>query len=85
MPCLSTEIFHVFDEADWQICNERVFRDKLMHDAIARERYQTLKVSLAAAGISGMEYTAAKRELIEELLNQERARRGLPPTTAWDK
>jgi pimeloyl-ACP methyl ester carboxylesterase len=28
---------------------------------------------------------AAKLPLIEELLNEERAARGLPPTTAWDK
>jgi GrpB-like predicted nucleotidyltransferase (UPF0157 family) len=80
-----TQILHVFNQQDWETCNHRVFRDKLLRDELARQKYQDLKLSLAASGLSGMEYTAGKRALIEELLNEERALRGLPPTSAWDK
>lgn len=79
-----THILHVFAADQWAECNQRVFRDKLLHDATARRRYQELKQSLAATA-DGRVYTAAKLSLIEELLNEERAARGLPPTTAWDK
>lgn len=81
---LRTHILHVFTADEWKNCNQRVFRDKLLQDATARDRYQELKLSLRAL-TDGREYTAAKRSLIEELLNEERAMRGLPPTTAWDK
>ncbi|MFE5293896.1 hypothetical protein ACFQ8T_17100 [Isoptericola sp. NPDC056618] len=40
---------------------------------------------MAAELTDGREYTAGQRALVEELLNAERAARGLPPTTAWDK
>lgn len=80
-----TDILHVFTESAWPNCNQRVFRDKLLHDDRARLRYGNLKTSLATSDITGMEYTAAKRQLIEELLNEERASRGLPATIAWDK
>jgi len=80
-----TEILHVFKLDDWVHCNQRVFRDKLLHDASARRRYADLKIQLAASLSDGMNYTAAKRDLIQELLNEERASRGLPPMPAWDK
>jgi GrpB-like predicted nucleotidyltransferase (UPF0157 family) len=80
-----TEILHVFSAGAWTNCNQRVFRDKLLHDRIARQRYAELKTRLATDGLVGADYTAAKRGLIEELLNEERVSRGLPVTTAWDK
>lgn len=79
-----THILHVFAADQWMDCNQRVFRDKLLHDAGARDRYRLLKQSLAATS-DGRTYTARKLPLIEELLNEERAARGLPPTSAWDK
>jgi len=79
------DILHVFTADAWSTCNQRVFRDKLQHDATARRRYGDLKLSLASSGMSGMDYTAGKRQLIQELLNEERAARGLPPVDAWDK
>ncbi|WP_285028261.1 GrpB family protein [Plantibacter sp. ME-Dv--P-122b] len=79
-----THILHVFDSDAWEHCNQRLFRDKLLHDAAARHRYGALKHRLAATD-DGRAYTAAKLPLIEELLNEERTSRGLPPTTAWDK
>lgn len=79
-----THILHVFRADQWAHCNQRLFRDKLLHDPAARRRYRHLKASLAGL-TDGRDYTAAKRSLIEELLNEERAARGLPPTTAWEK
>lgn len=79
-----THILHVFATDQWVDCNQRVFRDKLLQDADARDRYRLLKQSLAATSDGGA-YTAGKLSLIEELLNEERAARGLPPTSAWDK
>lgn len=81
---LRTHILHVSDASAWEHCNQRLFRDKLLHDASARERYGRLKQSIADVA-DGREYTAAKRSLIEELLAEERADRSLPPATAWDK
>jgi len=80
-----THILHVFSFDGWETCPQRLFRDKLRHDADARRRYGELKTHLAATLTDGREYTAAKRALVETLLNEERAARGLPPTTAWDK
>ncbi|SKC38041.1 GrpB family protein [Plantibacter cousiniae (nom. nud.)] len=79
-----THLLHVFRSDQWEHCNQRLFRDRLLRDTSARQRYQDLKLSLAA-GDDDRAYTAAKRPLIEELLNEERAARGLPPTSAWDK
>ncbi|WP_127817678.1 GrpB family protein [Microbacterium sp. CPCC 204701] len=79
-----SHILHVFTAEDWETCNQRLFRDKLRHDPEARRRYAALKISLASA-LDGRAYTLAKRALIQELLNEERAARGLLPTTAWDK
>lgn len=80
-----TGILHVFTAIAWPTCNQRVFRDKLEHDSDARRRYGELKIKLAAADVSGMDYTAAKLDLIQELLDEERASRGLPMVSAWEK
>ena len=79
-----THILHAFAVEEWEHCNQRLFRDKLLNDPSARDRYQSLKLSIAELA-DGREYTKAKTELIEELLNEERASRGLPPTVAWEK
>ncbi|MGO2023679.1 MAG: GrpB family protein [Brachybacterium tyrofermentans] len=79
-----THILHVFHEDRWPQCNQRLFRDKLLHDEDARRRYQQLKGEIAGT-TEGRAYTAAKSSLIQELLDEERQRRGLQPVTAWDK
>lgn len=79
-----THILHVFAAADWEHANQRLFRDRLLRDRSARERYAALKLSLIDLD-DGRDYTAAKRDLIAELLRAERAERGLPPTNTWDK
>lgn len=81
---MRTHILHVFPSGAWEHCNQRVFRDALLGDPAARRRYGELKRQLASAE-DGREYTAGKRLLVEAILNAERARRGLPPTRAWDK
>jgi GrpB-like predicted nucleotidyltransferase (UPF0157 family) len=80
-----TDILHVFTAKAWPTCNQRLIRDKLQHDDIARARYGALKLGLAATGITGMEYTAAKAHVIQELLNEERLSRGFPAADAWEK
>lgn len=79
-----THILHVFSADQWPQCNQRLFRDKLLHDEDARRRYQQLKEEIAATA-DGRAYTAAKSSLIQELLDEERRSRGLPPVVAWDK
>ncbi|MGP5365412.1 GrpB family protein [Brachybacterium tyrofermentans] len=79
-----THILHVFSVDQWPHCNQRLFRDKLLHDESARRRYQQLKEEIAGT-TDGRAYTAAKSSLIQELLDDERRSRGLPPVDAWDK
>ena len=79
-----THLLHVFGPDQWENSNQRLFRDRLLRDADARRRYRELKEALAGAR-DGRDYTAGKLALVEELLNEERATRGLPPTSAWDK
>lgn len=79
-----THLLHVFAPDQWEHCNQRLFRDRLLRDADARRRYRELKEALAGSR-DGRDYTAGKLALVEELLNEERAARGLPPTSAWDE
>ncbi|PSL38256.1 GrpB-like predicted nucleotidyltransferase (UPF0157 family) [Labedella gwakjiensis] len=80
-----THILHAFTTGEWETCNQRLFRDKLLHEASARERYRAVKLEASAAAQTGQDYTRRKTAIVEELLNEERASRGLPPTAAWDK
>jgi len=79
-----THILHVFTAEQWDSCAQRLLRDVLLRDATARERYADLKRRLEGE-VDGRAYTAAKLPLLQELLDAERARRGLPPASAWDK
>ncbi|WP_185022800.1 GrpB family protein [Curtobacterium sp. PhB115] len=79
-----THILHVFADGQWDDCNQRLFRDRLLRDPAARSRYRDVKTR-AAAAFSGRAYTAAKSQIVQELLDDERAARGLAPTMAWDK
>lgn len=55
-----THILHVFSADQWEHCNQRLFRDKLLRDESARIRYQALKESIAVMP-DGRDYTAAKQ------------------------
>jgi GrpB-like predicted nucleotidyltransferase (UPF0157 family) len=80
-----THILHVFAADAWDTCPQRLFRDRLLRDPAARHRYDALKATLAETAADGRAYTAAKQGLVEELVNAERADRGLPPIRVWDK
>ncbi|KQO47249.1 MULTISPECIES: GrpB family protein [unclassified Frigoribacterium] len=79
-----THILHAFRPDQWDDCNQRLFRDALLRDPVARQRYATLKEALAGLD-DGRAYTAAKTALITDLVTDERAARGLPAVTVWDK
>jgi GrpB-like predicted nucleotidyltransferase (UPF0157 family) len=80
-----THILHVFAAEVWATCPQRLFRDRLLRDPDARRRYDALKAALAGTAADGLAYTAGKRVLVEELVNAERADRGLPPVRVGDK
>ncbi|MBD8141202.1 GrpB family protein [Frigoribacterium sp. CFBP 13605] len=79
-----THILHIFRPDQWDACHQRLFRDRLRRDPVARQRYATLKEALAGLD-DGRAYTAAKTALITELVTDERAARGLPAVPVWDK
>ncbi|KQM26856.1 hypothetical protein ASL10_04575 [Frigoribacterium sp. Leaf8] len=79
-----THILHVFRPDHWDACHQRLFRDRLLRDPVARQRYATRKEALAGLD-DGRAYTAAKTALITDLVTEERAARGLPAVTVWDK
>ena len=58
----------------WETCNQRLLRDKLLQDDNARREYGELKVTLAASQMAGMDYTAAKLQLLQKFLDEERSR-----------
>ena len=78
-------IVHAFAADAWERCNQRAFGDKLLRDSAARTRYATLKLRAASERSDGAEYTQDKSALIQELLDEELAERGWPPSIAWDK
>lgn len=80
-----THILHAFAHDGWDDCHQRLFRDVLLRDPHARRRYAELKRQMADLHATGRDYTAAKRGLVEELVNEERARRALPWVPVWDK
>lgn len=79
-----THILHVFAHDGWDTCNQRLIRDRLLRDARARTRYTALKERIRGLA-DGAEYTAAKRRLLQELLDEERTARSLPLVSARDK
>jgi GrpB-like predicted nucleotidyltransferase (UPF0157 family) len=80
-----THILHVFATDAWDTCPQRLLRDRLLRDPDARRRYDALEAALAGTAADGPAYTAGKTALVEELVNAERADRGLPPVRVGDK
>ncbi|MBF4623011.1 GrpB family protein [Clavibacter sp. VKM Ac-2872] len=80
-----THILHVFADDAWDACPQRLFRDRLLRDPDARRRYDALKAARAETAADGRAYTVGKTALVEELVNAERADRGLAPIRVWDK
>ena len=69
---------HVLSAGSPEVERYLRFRDALRRDSVFRERYQSLKQTLAGRDWSDMDaYAAAKTELIEEIIRH--ARQGDPP------
>lgn len=79
-----THNLHVFPTDVWDGLNQRILRDHLRESPDAVRLYSELKRKLAADGLSGFDYTAAKTELIQELTDEARRRRGLPSVPVWE-
>ncbi|MFF0265281.1 GrpB family protein [Kribbella sp. NPDC004536] len=79
-----THNLHVFPPEVWDTLNQRILRDYLRETPHAVERYAALKRELAANGLTGFDYTVAKTDLVQQLTDEARARRGLPSVPVWE-
>ncbi len=79
-----THNLHVFPASAWDHLNQRLLRDYLRDTPDAVRRYSALKHTLAAEGLTGLDYTKAKTALIQELTDQARARHGLASVPVWE-
>ncbi|SCK59195.1 GrpB family protein [Streptomyces sp. WMMB 322] len=76
---------HIVTADTWDTRNERLFRDHLRsHPQVAQE-YGELKRRAAADAEDGLAYTKRKTELIQRVVDQERAARGLPLVPVWEE
>ncbi|XVU23935.1 GrpB family protein [Actinoplanes sp. CA-054009] len=75
---------HVVTVASWGTRNERLLRDHLRGNADDRLAYGRLKRELAAAGHEAEAYTRAKTALIQRMVDDARAARGLPRVDVWE-
>ena len=75
---------HVVKLETWPTRNQRILRDHLRAHPEDVSRYAQLKRTLAETAANGDAYTAAKTELIQELMDRARAERGLPPVPVWE-
>lgn len=80
-----THIAHFFAAAQWEACNQRIFRDWLIAHPNDRDQYEQVKRAAAAEARGGRDYTARKSAVIQETLNRARAALGLPQVDGWDK
>lgn len=75
---------HVVTAGTWDTRNERLFRDHLRaHPDVAAE-YSDLKRHVAGEEDDGTAYTKRKTELIQRVVDRERAARGLPLVPVWE-
>ncbi|TDP89986.1 GrpB family protein [Labedaea rhizosphaerae] len=75
---------HVVTMDSWSTRNQRILRDHLLSHPEDAARYAELKQTLAVTAANGDAYTAAKTELIQELVDRARAERGLPREPVWE-
>ena len=74
-------IGHIFRPEQWPEAHIRLFAEWLRTHGADRDRYAALKRTLVEQSIWGSEYTSAKEEFVLEIVNRERAARGLPLLT----
>jgi GrpB-like predicted nucleotidyltransferase (UPF0157 family) len=79
-----THHLHVVAADTWDTRNERLLRDYMRAHPEAAERYGTLKQELAATLGVGDEYTKAKTDLIQHMVDAARTERGLPLVKVWE-
>ncbi|MDT0341584.1 GrpB family protein [Streptomyces litchfieldiae] len=76
---------HIVTADTWETRNERLFRDHLRaHPEVATE-YGELKRRAAVEEEDGLAYTKRKTELIQHVVDRERAARGLPLVPVWEE
>lgn len=80
-----THIAHFFSADAWETPHQRLFADWLRRHPEDAQRYSELKTGAWADGARGRAYTAAKTAFVQELVDKERASRGLPPVAVGDK
>ncbi len=80
-----THIAHFFDATQWDTCNQRILRDRLLADAIDRRLYEQVNRAAAVTARPGRDYTARKTAVVQEIVDRARASRGLPSVDVWDK
>ncbi|RZA06104.1 MAG: hypothetical protein EOP11_11170 [Proteobacteria bacterium] len=69
---------HVFQTGDPQIARHLNFRDHLRHSESARDAYARKKAEIAASGLKGNDYAAAKNEIVKQI-DEEARHRNKPP------
>ncbi len=74
---------HILPVARWDLLNERLFRDWLLAHPVDRDRYGALKIDLGKR-LGGEDYTRAKTEFIQGVVDAARAERGLPSLPVWE-
>ncbi|MBB5786837.1 GrpB family protein [Jiangella mangrovi] len=80
-----THHLHVVTADSWDTRNERLLRDHLRAHPEAAAAYGALKRDLAGTITDSDEYTRAKTDLVQELVDAARTTRGLPLVTVWEE
>jgi GrpB-like predicted nucleotidyltransferase (UPF0157 family) len=75
---------HILPLSRWELLKERLMRDWLLTHPVDRDRYAALKIELASR-LSGEDYTRAKTDLIQELVDAARAELGLTSEPVWEE
>ncbi|MEV6928172.1 GrpB family protein [Dactylosporangium sp. NPDC051485] len=76
---------HVVPAPTWATRNERLLRDHLLATPADRDAYARLKHELAGTTGDGLEYTRGKTALIQRMVDEARAARGLQPVDVWEE
>ena len=74
---------HILPVSRWDLLKERLMRDWLLAHPVDRDRYGALKIELASR-LNGEDYTRAKTDFVQELVDAARAERGLASEPVWE-
>jgi GrpB-like predicted nucleotidyltransferase (UPF0157 family) len=75
---------HILPVSRWELLKERLMRDWLLAHPVDRDRYAALKIELGSR-LSGEDYTRAKTDFVQEMVDAARAERGLPSEPVWEE